>query len=126
MEKSNTKTIILVDDDDVLSRMYKTKLETSGFIVKTASNGTEGLELIKNETANLLILDIMMPQMTGLELLEKLRATKKEYANIPVIMLTNLTEKEQQAKAAELGVKEFLIKADLTPQALVEAIQKYL
>ena len=76
--------------------------------------------------ADLLILDLMMPKMSGLDVLEKLRKSEKFNQKTPVLILTNLTEKPEQERAKSLGANDFLIKADLVPSEIVEAIKKYI
>lgn len=117
------KKILIIEDDPLLTKMYRTKLESEGFEVNVAHDGIEGLAEAKNG-ADLIILDIMMPQLSGIDLLEKLRKTPKG-KKIPVIVLTNLASEEEENKARSLEVKEFLVKADQTPTDLVEKIKKY-
>lgn len=121
----NNKKVLIVEDDPVLIRMYSTKLITEGFGVTTATNGEEGLQKVVSENFDIVVLDIMMPRMSGIDMLKKLREDNSNL-QIPFIILTNLTEKEQQEEATRLGVKEFLIKADLLPSDLVKTIRKYL
>lgn len=118
-------TIILIEDDPLLTKMYEAKFTSEGFRVLIAHNGQEGLELATSESADIVILDIMMPKLSGIDLLEKLRKSKKG-KDIPVIILTNLTEKEEREKAIKLGVKEYLIKTNVTPGEIVEKIHKHL
>lgn len=118
------KTLLIVEDDPLLTKMYKTKLESEGYGVVIAQDGLEGLNVAKKGGIDLIILDIMMPQLSGIDLLEKLRKIPKG-KNIPVVVLTNLASKEEETRAASLGVKEYLVKADQTPSQLVEVIEKY-
>lgn len=125
MENNSKRTVLIVDDDAVLRKMYTTKLEASGFAVTQAENGLKGSELFESQKFDVILVDIMMPQMTGLEMLEKLRESPNIKDTL-IFVFSNLTEKEQQEKATSLGIKEFLIKADLTPSALVSKITSYL
>lgn len=123
IEREKNK-ILIVEDDPLLTNMYKTKFESEGYVVTVAQDGLEGLTTAKKESFDLIILDIMMPQLSGIDLLEKLRATQKG-KKVPVVILTNLASEDEENKAASLGVKEYLVKADQTPSQLVEIIKKY-
>lgn len=122
----STKTrILLIEDDPFLIKMYKDKFAMEGFEVLIAEDGETGLKMATNETVNLIILDLLIPKLSGIELLKKLRETERG-KTLPVVVLTNLTEKEQQQEAMKLGVRDFLIKADLTPGELVLKLNKVL
>jgi DNA-binding response OmpR family regulator len=125
VKDTNKKTVLLVEDDPVILRMYSTKLTNDGFNVMDASDGVMGLEKAEKEKIDIMVLDLMMPRMSGIEVLESLTKNGKSL-KMPVIVLTNLTEKEEQEKALQMGVKEFLIKADLLPSDLVKTLNKYL
>lgn len=125
MTEENKKTILLADDDTVLRKMYATKLTREGYDVVSVGDGKEAQEKIKEQNVDIAIIDIMMPHISGTEFLEALRGMDK-YKNLPVVVMSNLSHKEEKEKAQKLGVKEFVVKAELTPSALVEKIQKYL
>lgn len=116
--------LLLVEDDPLIDKMYRAKLTKEGFRILVAKDGVEGLELALERLPDCIILDIMMPRLSGIDLLEKLRKDP-EGKKIPVIVLTNLTGKEEIERARELGVKEYLIKASLTPSQVVAKIKKY-
>lgn len=117
--------ILLIEDDPLLVKMYHAKFVNEGYTVFTADNGVSGLDLALKEVPDFIILDIMMPQMSGIDLLTNLRKDPKG-KNVPVIVLTNLSESEEEQKAKDLGVKEYLLKANLTPGEIVEKVKKYL
>ncbi len=119
------KTVMLIEDDPLIIKMYKAKFVHEGFKVITAEDGVKGLEDALKLKPDFIVLDIMMPQLSGLDLLAKLRQDPKG-KDIPVLVLTNLTEKEEEQKAMQLGVKEYLLKANLTPGDIVEKVKKYL
>lgn len=123
--KSTKTRILLIEDDPFLIRMYKDKFVLEGFEVLIAEDGETGLKIATSETVNLVILDLLIPKLSGIELLKKLRETEIG-KSLPVVVLTNLTEKEKQQEAMKLGVRNFLIKADLTPGELVVKIKKVL
>lgn len=121
----NQKTILIVEDDPLLVKMYSTKFGKEGFNVLTAQDGEEGLETALNNQADFMILDVMMPKLSGIDLLTKLRSDPK-HANTPVIVLTNLTQKEEALKVQNLNVKEYLVKANFTPSEVVAKVKQYL
>lgn len=125
-KKSNTKRkILLIEDDSFLAGMYQTKLNLEGFDVKLAGDGKQGIKMIKSEMPDLVLLDIILPGVTGFEILKKI---KKEPAtkNIPVILLTNLGQKDDVTKGIELGANDYLIKAHFMPSEVVEKIKRLL
>lgn len=125
MTDENNKTILLADDDTVLRKMYATKLTAEGYNVISAGDGKEAQEKMKEQNIDIAVIDIMMPHVSGTEFLENLRSMDK-YKDLPVIVMSNLSHKEEREKAQKLGVKEFVVKAELTPSGLVAKIQNYL
>ncbi len=117
------KNILLVEDDPVIIRMYSTKLTNSGYEVREAVNGQEALELLSTFHPNIILLDLMLPQLDGFGFLQK---AKELIVNIPVIILSNLSQDTDKSKAREYGVVDFLVKADITPQDVVNTIQKHI
>lgn len=117
--------VLLVEDDKTISLMYKTKLEMEGFEILTADNGVDALKLAKEGKPNIIMLDVILPQLDGFSVLEQLKkdnATK----DITVIMLTNLGTEEDKIKGEKLGATDYLVKANLTPAQVEEKIKKYL
>lgn len=117
--------IAIVEDDQAISQMYRIKFEGEGYLVETAENGKLGLETIQKMKPDIVLLDVMMPEMNGDEVLEKLRATpwgKK----IKVIVLTNMGEQELSPKIKELGVSAVILKADMTPRQVADIVKKHL
>jgi len=117
--------ILLVEDDPVLCKMYSEKFKFEGFSVLTAVNGEDGLKVALSEKIDIILLDLMLPRLSGTELLAKLREDPKG-KNTTVIALTNLAEQEEKDKATQLGVKEYLIKAMQTPEEVVNKVKSYL
>ncbi len=99
-------TVLVVDDDAVIVKMLTITLETSGYEVVTASNGEEALQAVLEEEPDLILLDIMMPVMDGLEMLEELRKTSQ----IPVIIISAFGDQDKVERARELGIECFLNK----------------
>lgn len=120
---NSKKTILLVEDDEMISMMYKTKFEQADFEVLTAGNGAEGLELALSKKPDLILLDIIMPQLDGFTVLERLKMSSKT-KNIPVYLLTNLGTEEDIKKGEELGAKDYLVKASLTPAEVLDKVKK--
>lgn len=116
--------IAIIEDDVAIAQMYRMKFEAEGYIVETAENGKYGLELAEEMRPNIILLDLMMPEMNGDEMLAKLRATDWG-KNIKVIILTNMGEQEAPATLRELNVLNFIVKADMTPRQVAELVQKY-
>mgnify|MGYP001565696531 CR=1 FL=1 len=119
------KKILLVEDDAAISVMYKGKLEADGFEVFAADNGATGLELARKEKPDIVMLDIIIPQLDGFSVLGELKKDPKT-KNIPVIMLTNLGTNEDKAKGEKMGAVDYLVKASLTPGKISEKIKQIL
>ncbi len=117
--------ILLIEDDSLLIKMYKAKFIAEGFEVIVAEEGESGLKMALENPVSFIILDVMMPKLSGLEVLEKLRQDPKGKI-IPVVVLSNLDQEEKSKKAVQLGAKEFLVKANFTPAQIVEKVRKYL
>lgn len=117
------KKILLIEDDLDIQRIYSEKLTNAGYAVTLAVNGDQGLTQIKNETPNLVLLDIMLPgTMNGFELLEIIKKDDR-LKNVPVVVLTNLdTEKDQ---AMKIGANDYLLKVTLSLEDLVNKANKY-
>jgi len=117
--------ILIVEDEEVLLNVLKNKLQKEGFDVLSAKDGEEGLEVIGNEKPDLVLLDILMPKMSGIEVLKKLKE-QGTLDNLPVIILSNSGQPSEIKEAKELGVKDCLIKAEFDPQEVVDKIRKYI
>jgi DNA-binding response OmpR family regulator len=114
--------IALIEDDMAIVQMYRMKFEAEGYDVVTAGDGQAGLTLLSNTNVDIVLLDLMMPNMNGDEMLEELRKT--DYGkNLPVIILTNMGENEapNSIKQDEL-VKDFILKASMTPKDVAETV----
>jgi DNA-binding response OmpR family regulator len=118
--------IVVVDDDQLLVSMYKQKLAKDGYQVSVALNGKEGLKKIKEEKPTLVLLDIMMPKMNGLEVLAALKSDP-QIKNTPVILLTNLARDEEDInKGLEMGAVAYLIKSQIKPSQVVSKVKEIL
>jgi two-component system response regulator ResD len=117
-----TTKIAIIEDDQAISQMYRIKFEAEGYTVETADNGELGLELIEKMRPGIVLLDLMMPVMTGEEMLAKMRVTDWG-KDIKVIILTNRGEQEIPPEVKELGVTAIILKADMTPRQVAELVK---
>jgi len=124
-KESNNKKILLVDDDTSIRELYKLKLADEGFKVIEACNLSEAMDKAKNSKPDLIFTDILMPQENGLELLRCL-SEEDETTDIPVIVLTILSDESNKKKAKTLGAKDYLIKSKIVPDDVVKAAKEAL
>lgn len=117
--------IAIVEDDQVISQMYRIKFEADGFDVETAENGKLGLDLVQEMKPNIVLLDLMMPEMNGDEMLALMRNSDWG-KDIPVIILTNMGEAEVPKEVMDMGVKKVILKADMTPKQVVDLVKEQL
>ena len=117
--------LVIVEDDKFLRDLIVRKLSSEGFLVKEAQTGEEGLEVLREDPPQLILLDILLPGMSGYEVLEAIQKDEK-LKSIPVVMLSNLGQKEEVERAELLGAKDFLIKAKYTPGEIVTRIKEIL
>ncbi len=119
------KKILLVEDEDFIRELYVRQLTKNGFLIKSAVDGQSGLEMLKQESFDLLLLDIMLPGMNGLQLL---REFKTQYPNSKMItiLLTNLGQEAVIKEGFELGAQAYLIKASYTPDQVVNEVKNAL
>jgi len=119
------KKILLVEDDPFLSEIYVIKFQEAGFEISLATDGSDGLEKIKHEQPDLVLLDIVMPNVDGLELL---RTIKDDEAtrNIPIVILSNLGEQEDIDRGLALGAELYIVKAHYTPTEVVAKVKSIL
>ena len=119
------KKILLVEDEDFIRDLYFRQLTKEGFVVKTAIDGQAGLDALKNETFDLLLLDIMLPGMNGLQLLREFK-TQNPNSKMITILLTNLGQEAVIKEGFELGAQAYLIKASYTPDQVVQEVKNTL
>lgn len=117
--------ILIAEDDPFLSQMYSEKLEMENYDVVLATDGEEALDKMRLIKPDLILLDIMMPKKDGFEVLKE-KMLDKDIKNIPVIVLTNLSQNEQIKKCYDLGAKDFLIKAYFVPAEVIKKVQDVL
>jgi DNA-binding response OmpR family regulator len=114
--------IAIIEDDQAISQMYRLKFEAEGYEVETAENGELGFGLTDKMRPDIILLDLMMPVMSGEEMLTKLRATSWG-KKIKVIILTNRGEQEIPPEVKKLDVSALILKADMTPRQVAEIVK---
>jgi two-component system phosphate regulon response regulator PhoB len=119
------KKILLVEDDDALASVYVTRLQAEGFDVQRVPNGEDALSAALTYRPNLILLDVMMPKVSGFDVLDILRNTP-ETANMQVIMLTALSQEEDRKRAESLGVDDYLVKSQVVIADVVDRIKHHL
>jgi len=117
--------ILLIEDEELIIRLLNKKLTAMGYEVSLAMDGREGLEKIKQVVPDLILLDIVMPRMGGLEVMAEMKKDEK-IANIPVIIISNSGQPLELEKAKELGAVDWLVKTEFDPKEVTEKIQKYI
>lgn len=115
------KTILIAEDDPFISRMYEIKLQGVGFKVIIKNNGRDAYETIKSEHPNMAILDINMPELSGLDVLGALQSDGYDMSTMPVIVLTNSSELSDRKRAQGYGA-DYLVKAEMTPRQVLDMI----
>jgi CheY-like chemotaxis protein len=117
------KKILLIEDEEVLISLIEKKLTQTGYEIFVARNGLEGMEKMREMKPDLILLDILMPKMDGMEVLE---AMQKDEAlrEIPIIVISNSGQPVEIDKIRELGARDWLVKAEFNPQEVVEKIKK--
>lgn len=119
------KKILLVEDEDFIRDLYVRQLTKAGFTVKSAVDGQSGLDQLKTEPFDLLLLDIMLPGMNGLQLLREFK-TQNPNSSMITILLTNLGQEAVIKEGFELGAQAYLIKASYTPDQVVNEVKNAL
>jgi DNA-binding response OmpR family regulator len=119
------KRILLVEDDDSLANVYLTRLQAEGFDVRRVADGEEALASARTYKPDLVLLDVMMPKVSGFDVLDILRNTP-ETANLKVIMLTALSQESDEARARALGVDDYLVKSQVVISDVIDRIRHHL
>jgi two-component system phosphate regulon response regulator PhoB len=121
----HAKRILLVEDDDALASVYLVRLEAEGFDVKRVANGEEALATAVSYRPDLVLLDVMMPKVSGFDVLDILRNTP-ETANLKIIMLTALSQESDKKRAFDLGVDDYLVKSQVVITDVIDKIKEHL
>jgi len=131
LDESGGKRLLVVEDDPFLSDIYNTKLRQAGFEVDLAMTGEDCLRKLNENVYDLMVLDIVLPQVDGWEILSRVKTIREENSNpninsLKIIILSNLGQKEEIKKGLDLGADGFMIKAHFTPSEVAEEINKTL
>lgn len=117
--------IIAIEDDLLIGRMYCKKLEDAGYKVSLFSNGKEALAAIRKSPPTLILTDLVLPEMSGLEILTALKKDKKN-SKIPVVFLSNLSKEDEEIRMAlEMGAISYLLKVEMSPEEIVARVKEY-
>lgn len=118
------KTILCIEDDRFIGEMYVRSLKKAGYDVDWMVDGNDGLVAARNKSYDFLLLDVMLPERRGTEILEALRGGKEDLIpNTKVIVLTNFEQDEESRAAMQHSAEAYLIKADITPKKLISIIE---
>lgn len=117
--------VLLIEDDTFLSGLYATKFSMEGFEVFSSTDGEAGLKLAKEKAPDVILLDIILPVKDGFEVLAELK-NDPTTKTVPVILLTNLSQKEDAEKGLKQGAVDYLIKAHFMPSEVVDKVKKYI
>lgn len=119
------RKILLIEDDVFVSDIYARELKKSGYEVTVAEDGLEGIEATKTGKFDLILLDIMMPKKTGIDVLKEIRVPTSQAKNTPVYLLTNLGQGSIIKQAIELGAQGYLLKARVLPSQVLQAVNDF-
>lgn len=122
---SNGKKVLCVEDEHFISELYNRALSKAGYEVKTILDGVDALKEAQTDAYDIILLDIMLPNMTGLEILDKLRAPGTSPIKAKIIIATNLEQSEENRLAVEEKADAYVVKAEMTPRQLVEFIDQF-
>ena len=122
---AHAKRILLVEDDDALAGVYLVRLQAEGFDVRRVSNGEDALAAAISYRPDLVLLDVMMPKVSGFDVLDILRNTP-ETANLKIIILTALTQESDKQRAIQLGVDDYLVKSQVVITDVIDRIKHHL
>lgn len=117
--------VLIIEDDPFLIDLYLSKFSGEGFNVSVANDGETGLKKIQEEKPEIIILDVILPGMDGFAILKKIKEDK-ELKDIPVVLLTNIGQKEEIEKGLQMGASQYLIKAHHSPAEVTEIVKKIL
>jgi DNA-binding response OmpR family regulator len=120
-----TKNVLLVEDDLFIRDLYKRQLSLAGFQIECATTGLEALQKTEQNKFDIILLDIMLPDMNGIDILKKVMANEAT-KNVPVAMLSNMAQEDIMAEALKIGAKKYLIKSLLTPDEVLTEVNKIL
>ncbi|HCI05253.1 MAG: Response regulator receiver protein [Parcubacteria group bacterium GW2011_GWC1_45_9] len=124
-QNRSRKTVLIIEDDVFLQKAYDVKFEKEGIELLIASDGDQALAMLAKDPPDLILLDIMLPGISGFDVLEQIRKNDR-WKSVPVLILSNLGQAEDIEKGKKLGVKEYIIKANAKINEVIELVRKYL
>lgn len=116
--------ILIAEDDKFLANAYRVKLELEGYAVIIASDGQEALSILAKNIPDLILLDLVMPNLDGFETLKQIKQNPK-FKNIPIIITSNLSQESDYQKVKALGINDYLVKSDTPLSTLISKIKLY-
>lgn len=119
------KKILIVEDDFYIRDIYKICFEGNGYEADTVDDGDGAIEKTKNTLYDMILLDVMLPKMNGIEVLKVLRSPNSSHFKVPIFLISNLGQEDVVKEALKIGANDYILKANLTPQMLVEKISAY-
>jgi DNA-binding response OmpR family regulator len=119
------KNIILIEDDAILSKVVNEELEDADFKISTAFSGREGLDMVRSELPDLILLDLILPEIHGFDVLAELKKDPKT-KNIPVIILTMLGSDDDIKKGISLGAQDYIVKSQHAVGEIIEKVKSFL
>lgn len=124
---ADTKKILIVEDEVALLDSYSELVESAGYIPMKASDGYQALDVLSNnlDQIDLVLLDLMMPGVDGLEVLKTVKNNEEKYGKMPIVILTNMTSESVVKEAFNMGATSYLVKTDLDYEGLVKELNKF-
>ncbi len=123
MADAPQKKVLVIEDEKFLSNILKHKLETEGFVVTQAFDGEQGLRMIKEQSPDLVVLDLVMPKLSGFEILERV-SMDPQISGIPIVVASNLGQESDIQKAQNFGVRGYFVKAQTSVDDLVNMFRQ--
>ena len=120
---SDSKKILIIEDDAFLNKVYQTKLKSEGFEIKSLTDSVNSIETAENFQPDCILLDLILPTITGFEVLEGLKKNPKTQ-NIPVVILSNLGQEADLERGMHIGAAAYFVKADMSPDDVVDSIKE--
>ena len=125
-ETTKNQKVLVIEDDKFIRRALTIGLTKSGFDVSVASDGEEGLQKIKSEKPNLVLLDLIMPVKNGFDVLEDIKISEGDLTKIPIIILSNLEQGEDIKKCEDLGAVDYFVKSNMPMKEVISKVKYYL
>ncbi|MFA6919121.1 MAG: response regulator [Patescibacteria group bacterium] len=117
------RKILLVEDDSMIVEMYKLRFEEEGFEVTVTEKGSEAIELANSLKPDIILLDIILPEVDGFNILQSLKSEEKT-KSLPILMLTNLAQESDKEKAISMGANDYLVKSQHTPSDVLQKVKE--